>query len=54
VWYIINIAIDLVMFLPASPMHMNFVDYMADIGFTYVIIPVITTGMGYMAQNKIK
>ncbi len=51
-WFIINIAIDLVMFMPASPMHMNFTDYMMDIGLTYVMIPVITIGMGYMAQDK--
>lgn len=51
-WFIINIAIDLVMFLPASPMQMSFTDYMMDIGLTYVIIPVITVGMGYMANNK--
>ncbi|MEN4017769.1 MAG: hypothetical protein PQ975_04170 [Methanobacterium sp.] len=53
-WFIINIAIDLTMFMPASPMQMSFVDYMMDIGLTYVMIPVITVGMGYMAQNKVK
>jgi hypothetical protein len=51
-WFIINIAIDLVMFLPKSPMHMNFTDYIMDIGLTYLIIPVITIGFGYLAQNK--
>ncbi len=51
-WYIINIAIDLFLFMPASPMHMSFVDYMMDIGLTYVMIPVITMGMGFMADNK--
>lgn len=51
-WYIINIAIDLFLFMPASPMHMSFVDYMMDIGLTYVMIPVITIGMGFMADNK--
>lgn len=51
-WFIINIAIDLFMFLPASPMQMSFTDYMMDIGLTYVIIPVITIGMGYMANSK--
>jgi hypothetical protein len=51
-WYIINIALDLFMFMPASPMQMSFVDYMMDIGLTYVIIPVITMGMGFMAHNK--
>lgn len=52
IWFIINIAIDLFMFLPPSPMQLSLADYMMDIGLTYVIIPVITTGMGYMADNK--
>jgi hypothetical protein len=52
IWFIINIAIDLFMFLPPSPMQMSFADYMMDIGLTYVIIPVITIGMGLMADNK--
>lgn len=51
-WYIINIAIDLFLFMPVSPMHMSFVVYMMDIGLTYVMIPVITMGMGFMADNK--
>lgn len=54
IWYIINIAIDLVMFLPASPMHMGFADYMMDIGLTYVMIPVITMGMGYLLSSKLE
>ncbi|MGB9937499.1 MAG: hypothetical protein ACPK7O_07240 [Methanobacterium sp.] len=52
IWFIINIAIDLLMFLPSSPMQMGFLDYLMDIGLTYVIIPVITTGMGLMASSK--
>ncbi|PKL66294.1 MAG: hypothetical protein CVV28_11475 [Methanobacteriales archaeon HGW-Methanobacteriales-1] len=51
-WYIINITIDLFMFMPASPMQMSFLNYMMDIGLTYVMIPVITLGMGFMAYNK--
>ena len=51
-WLAINIIIDLMLFLPASPMHMNVLDYFMDIGLTYVIIPVITVGMGIMANNK--
>lgn len=51
VWFAISIIVDLALFLPASPMQMGFTDYMMDIGLTYVMIPVITTGMGYMAQN---
>lgn len=53
IWFIINIAIDLFIFLPPSPMQMSFADYMMDIGLTYVIIPVITIGMGLMADNKL-
>ncbi|MCK9150539.1 hypothetical protein [Methanobacterium alcaliphilum] len=50
IWYVINIVIDLFLFMPESPMHMSFGDYMMDIGLTYLIIPVITIGMGYMAN----
>jgi hypothetical protein len=53
VWFIIAIVIDLVMFLPASPMHMNFTDYMMTVGVKYLIIPVVTIGSGYVAQNKV-
>jgi len=51
IWYIMMVAIDLIMFLPQSPMHMNLTDYMMDIGITYLIVPVITTGMAYLAQS---
>ncbi|MEL7671227.1 hypothetical protein [Methanobacterium sp.] len=52
VWFIIAIVIDLLMFMPASPMHMNFTDYMMTVGVKYLIIPVVTIGTGYVAQNK--
>jgi len=51
VWLIINLSIDFVLFLPPSPMQMSFVDYMGDIGITYLMIPVITMGLAYMADN---
>lgn len=51
-WLAINLIIDLMLFLPASPMQMNILDYFMDIGLTYIIIPVITVGMGIMANNK--
>lgn len=51
-WFIINIVIDLVLFLPPSPMQMNLANYMMDIGITYLMIPVITIGFGYMIENK--
>jgi hypothetical protein len=52
-WFLINLAIDLVLFLPPSPMQMNLMNYMEDIGITYLMIPVITVGLAYMADNKI-
>ena len=52
-WFLINLAIDLILFLPPSPMQMNFMNYMEDIGITYLMIPVITVGLAYMADNKI-
>ncbi len=52
-WFTISLAIDLFMFLPASsPMHMPFPEYMMDIGITYLIIPVITTGFGYLKKSN--
>jgi len=51
-WFAINIILDLLMFMPASPMHMTFNDYMMGIGLKYLIIPTVTIGFGYMAQKK--
>jgi hypothetical protein len=51
-WLIICILMDLVMFLPASPMQMSLTNYMASIGPKYLIITAFTIGMGYMALNK--
>jgi len=53
VWFVINIAIDLVMFLPPSPMQMTLTNYMMDVGITYLMIPVITIGMGYLLDSKV-
>ena len=52
VWFIIAIVIDLLMFMPASPMHMNFNDYMMTVGVKCLIIPVVTIGTGYVAQGN--
>ena len=53
-WFVISIVIDLMMFLPPSPMHMGLSDYMLDVGFTYLIIPLVTLGMGYAADKELK
>jgi hypothetical protein len=50
-WFLISIIIDLILFLPASPMHMSLANYMMDIGLTYLIIPFVTVGMGYMVDK---
>ena len=52
VWFIISIAIDLVLFLSPSPMQMSFVNYMEDIGITYLMIPIITIGLSFMANKR--
>ncbi len=30
----------------SPPLNMTFLEYAADIGLTYVLMPIITTGMG--------
>lgn len=50
-WFLISICIDLFLFLPPSPMQMSFTNYVMDIGITYLMIPVIAIGMGYIAYK---
>jgi hypothetical protein len=50
-WLLMSIAIDLPLML-SNPINMTLVDYMADIGLTYLIIPAITTGLGFALANK--
>ncbi len=52
-WFIINIVIDLPLFLFGGPMKMSFADYMMDIGLTYLIIPIVTFGLGLLLQQKV-
>lgn len=51
-WLIINLAIDLILFLPKSPMHMSFALYTSQIGIKYLSIPIITTGFGYSKKQE--
>lgn len=50
---LICIVIDLLMFM-WGPMKMAFIDYMKDIGITYLMIPVITYGIGKAIEEKKK
>ncbi len=45
-WMGVNLAIDLPLMLAPSPMQMTVTEYAADIGLTYLLFPVITTGIG--------
>ena len=51
-WFVINVVIDLLLFLPPSPMQMPFGDYMLDIGLTYLIYPIVTIGLAYLASRR--
>ena len=42
VWFFVCILIDAPLFLIGGPMHMTVEEYLADIGATYLIIPVMT------------
>ncbi len=46
IWAIINIAFDLPLFL-FGPMKRPLIDYMTDIGLTYVVIPIILSAFAY-------
>jgi hypothetical protein len=45
VWLVMCVLIDAPLMLLGGPMQMTPADYMADIGLTYAIFPVVTTGL---------
>ncbi|MEK6756224.1 MAG: hypothetical protein AABZ02_08745 [Bacteroidota bacterium] len=51
-WLVISMVIDLFMF-SWGPVKMSFVDYVKDIGITYLLMPVITVGMGQLLRRKV-
>lgn len=50
-WWLMCVALDLPL-VSAGPMAMSTVDYFADIGLTYVAIPLITVGLGIAAGRQ--
>ncbi|GAF83590.1 unnamed protein product [marine sediment metagenome] len=52
IWFVINVVLDLCMFME-GPMKMTFADYMKDIGLTYLIIPAVTIGFGYLLEKRL-
>jgi hypothetical protein len=51
-WLMISNVLDLIFFMQ-GPMKMPFMDYLADIGVTYLIIPAITIGFGYFIGKNV-
>ena len=51
VWMAVNLLIDLPLMLAPSPMQMGPAEYFGDIGLTYLLIPVVTTGMGLVRSQ---
>lgn len=49
-WFLINIVLDVIVLLPMS--QMDFGTYFQQIGMRYLLIPIISTGMGYVAKTK--
>lgn len=45
IWFGVSFVIDLFMF-SGGPMRMGFLEYVSDIGLTYLMIPLITIGLG--------
>ena len=50
-WLVISFGIDLIMFT-WGPMKTPFLDYVSDIGVTYLIIPIVTIGIGWLLKMK--
>ncbi len=50
-WLAISVAIDAPLMLFGGPMRMTVGQYLADIGAAYVIIPVITIGLGQVLER---
>jgi len=51
VWLVMSFGIDLIMFMQ-GPMKMSFINYAMDLGLTYLIIPTITVGFGYLLNKN--
>lgn len=50
-WLAISLLLDSLMFFD-GPMKMSLSEYVSDIGVTYLMIPIITAGFGYVLEKK--
>ena len=53
VWFVLSVIIDQFLF-SMGPMKMSVMDYIKDIGITYLIIPAITVGTGWAEEIRFK
>ena len=49
--FAIRLALDLLMFMWGS-MKMTFANYVMDVGLTYLIIPTVTIGTGFLIEKR--
>jgi hypothetical protein len=52
-WATISIAFDLLFFV-AGPLRMPLAEYVKDIAVTYLLIPIVTTGVGVILHERVK
>ncbi|MFZ2470518.1 MAG: hypothetical protein WAW52_01120 [Methanothrix sp.] len=50
-WLLMSIVLDLMIFI-VGPLKMPIWDYATDIAVTYIMIPVITSGFGYLMEQR--
>lgn len=53
IWLAVSLVLDFPMF-SWGPMKMSAVGYISDIGLSYLIIPMIIIGVGYILEEKNK
>ena len=51
IWFFENLILDLLVFM-WGPMKMSFVNYIKDVGFTYILIITIAVGFGYVTAYE--
>ncbi|MBD3299792.1 MAG: hypothetical protein GF347_00390 [Candidatus Moranbacteria bacterium] len=51
IWLLITLALDYLLYIRGS-WEMNFELYFEDFAITYLIIPVVTIGIGYLLDKK--
>ena len=48
-WLLINLALDIAILVPMG--KMTIAGYLADIGLRYLLIPIVSTGIGLVAER---